>query len=413
MAIFCGSSSLDFQLPLLFSLRLILRVPDSETNRPFLSASQKRIIAAGSTALAALFLAATLYFLFALLRAFVSTFQDVLLPLAVAAILATLLRPIITFCETRTRLNRTGGIILLFALVILLLVAFASYVVPPALHQTGEFLKLLPSLLERLLEYLKGLAPTIWQWLTTQLGQPPDAYLQSLLKENSSAIQSMLTKASASSGQFFSILGGFFGKIVAYSIIPVYLFFILHGDRNIWKDIDNQLNFLPDDRRDDLIFLIKQFSDILISFFRGQIIIGLLLGLVLAVGFGLVGLKFGIFLGLVLGLLNIIPYLGTMLGILTVLPLAYLQEGGGLPLIGLCAVVFIIGQLLTDYVFTPRIMGNKTGMIPMLIIFSVFFWGVALGGILGMILAIPLTAFFLVFWRLAREKYLPALTAKK
>jgi len=147
-------------------------------------------------------------------------------------------------------------------------------------------------------------------------------------------------------------------------------------------------------------------------FFRGQIIIGLLLGVVLAVGFALVGLKFGIVLGLVLGLLNIIPYLGTMLGILTVLPLAYFQDDGGTSLIGLCAIIFIIGQLLTDYVFTPRIMGDKTGMGPMLIIFSIFFWGVALGGIMGMVLAIPLTAFFLIFWRLARERYLPALTSK-
>jgi len=133
---------------------------------------------------------------------------------------------------------------------------------------------------------------------------------------------------------------------------------------------------------------------------------------VLAIGFAVVGLKFGIVLGIILGLLNIIPYLGTMLGIITVLPLAYFQDGGGLTLIGLCAVVFIIGQLLTDYWFTPRIMGDKTGMGPMLIIFSIFFWGVALGGIMGMVLAIPLTAFFLVFWRLARERYLPALTDK-
>ena len=101
-----------------------------------------------------------------------------------------------------------------------------------------------------------------------------------------------------------------------------------------------------------------------------------------------------------------------MLGILTVLPIAYLQEGGGLSTIVYCAIVFLIGQLLTDYLFTPKIMGNKTGMSPMMIIFSIFFWGVALGGIMGMILAIPLTAFFLVFWRLVRERYLPALTSK-
>lgn len=386
---------------------------DSESSKPFLSTSQKRIIATGCTALAALFLAATAYGLFVLLREFVSAFKDVLLPLAIAAILATLLRPIITFCETRTRLNRTGGIALLFALVVLVLVAAAAYIVPPALDQTGEFLKELPSLMERSLEYLKGLAPSIWQWSTEQLGQSPNDYFQKLLQENSNLIQNTLAKASSSSGPVFGMLGGLFTKIAAYSIIPVYLFFILNGKRNIWKDIDKQLNFLPRERRDDLIFLIKQFSDILIAFFRGQIIIGLLLGLVLAVGFGLVGLKFGILLGFVLGLLNIIPYLGTMIGLITVLPLAYLQEGGDPLLVGLSLLVFIIGQLLTDYVFTPRVMGDKTGMSPMLIIFSVFFWGAALSGILGMILAIPLTAFFLVFWRLAREKYLPALTAKK
>jgi len=394
------------------SHRLIRSVSNNETSQPFLSPGQKRIVATGCTAMAALFLAAAAYLLFALLRNFVATFQDVLLPLAIAAILATLLRPIITLCETHTRLNRIGGILLLFALVVLVLLAVAAYVLPPALYQIGEFLRELPGLLERMLDYLKGSAPSMWQWLTERLGQSPNDYFQQLLQDNAGFIQNALAKASSSSGHLFGLLGGLFSKIAAYSIIPVYLFFILNGDRNIWHDIDKQLSFLPRERREDLLFLAKQFSDILIAFFRGQIIVGLLLGLVLAIGFGLVGLKFGILLGFLLGLLNIIPYLGTMLGILTVLPLAYLQNDGGLPLIGLCAVVFIIGQLLTDYVFTPRIMGDKTGMSPMLIIFSIFFWGVALGGLLGMILAIPLTAFFLVFWRLAREKYLPALTTK-
>jgi predicted PurR-regulated permease PerM len=379
-------------------------------NAPFLSPTQKRIVAAGGTVLATVFLAATFYFLFVLLREFVAQFKDVLLPLAIAAILATLLRPIITFCETKTRLNRVGGIILLFALVLLALIAIMIFVVPPALETAGEFLKAAPAMLNRLLEWAEGFAPSIWDWLTEQLGETPDVYLMNSLEGNTELLKQALTHAQSSAGSMFAFFGGLFGKIAAYSIIPVYLFFILNGDRNIWKDIDKQLSFLPEERKNDLVFLVKQFSQILVSFFRGQIIIGLLLGIVLAVGFGIVGLKFGIALGIVLGLLNIIPYLGTMLGIVTVLPIAYLQDGGGLGLIIGCAVVFTIGQLLTDYVFTPRIMGDKTGMGPMLIIFSVFFWGAALGGLLGMILAIPLTAFFLVFWRLAREKYLPALT---
>lgn len=384
----------------------------TEENSQFLSPAQKRIIAAGCTALAALTLAATFYFLFTLLGRFVTVFQDVLLPLAIAAILATLLRPIITFCEINTRLNRTGGILLLLSLVLLTLIAVAVYIVPPAISQTIGLVSTLPEVFARFLEQLQQWTPQVWQWLTVQLNGPPEEYIQSLLMQNTSVIQEALLALSDSSGPLLEVFGGLFGKIATYSIIPVYLFFLLNGDRNVWTDINKQLSFIPDARRDDFIFLIKQFSEILVSFFRGQIIIGLLLGLVLAIGFGLVGLKFGILVGFFLGLLNIIPYLGTMIGILTVLPLAHFQEGGGPVLIGLCAVVFVIGQVLTDYVFTPRIMGDKTGMSPMLIIFSVFFWGVALGGLMGMILAIPLTAFFLVFWRLAREKYLPALTSK-
>ncbi|ADE56024.1 AI-2E family transporter [Coraliomargarita akajimensis] len=381
-----------------------------EDTTPTLSAFQKRIIAAGGTAIAAVVLIATFFFTFVLLRGFVAAFQDVLLPLAIAAIVATLLRPFVTFLETRTRLSKLHGIILLYVLVILVCGVALVAVVPATIEQTTRLIKHLPELTTNLSEQLQTRIPEAWAWLEEKLGEPPEAFLQRIIAENSEIIKGGIT---SSVGSATGLVGDLFGKIAAYSIIPVYLFFILNGDRNIWTDLERQIDFLPKDRREDLVFLARQFSDILIAFFRGQIIIGLLLGVVLGLGFALVGLKFGLFLGLILGLLNIIPYLGTMLGILTVLPLAHLQPGGGTNLIILCSIVFIIGQLLTDYVFTPRIMGDKTGMGPMLIIFSIFFWGTALGGILGMVLAIPLTAFFLVFWRLAREKYLPALIQQK
>ncbi|MEM8866631.1 MAG: AI-2E family transporter [Verrucomicrobiota bacterium] len=385
----------------------------SESDSPFLSPVQRRIVAAGGTALAAMVLLAAAFFLFNILRHFVTSFQDVLLPLAIAAILATLLRPIITFFEVRARLGRTAGIIILFLLVVLSLGVSAVFVVPALLEQITAFIKEVPTIRENVLAFARDSFPSVWSWLQEQLGESPEVYLKELIESNSSTLKDALTRLQSSLSSFTGILGSIFGKVAAYSVIPIYLFFILSGDRDIWKDIEKQLSFLPDNRREDLVFLARQFSDILVAFFRGQIIIGLLLGIVLAVGFTLVGLKFGVVLGLALGLLNIIPYLGTVIGLATVLPLAYFQNEGGLPLIGWCLLVFVIGQLLTDYVFTPRVMGDKTGMGPMLIIFSIFFWGAALGGILGMVLAIPLTAFFLVFWRLAREKYLPIWTGSQ
>ena len=69
-------------------------------------------------------------------------------------------------------------------------------------------------------------------------------------------------------------------------------------------------------------------------------------------------------------------------------------------------IVFAVVPVIEGYVLTPRIMGSRTGLHPMVIIVAIFFWGAALDGILGMILAIPLTAFLVVFWRLAKEKYI-------
>ena len=106
-------------------------------------------------------------------------------------------------------------------------------------------------------------------------------------------------------------------------------------------------------------------------------------------------------------MLNVIPYLGSIIGLGIALPLALFQEGGGLVPCALVLAVFAIVQQIEGWLLTPKIMGDRTGLHFMAIIVAIFFWGTALGGILGMILAIPLTAFLASLWRLAREKYIP------
>jgi predicted PurR-regulated permease PerM len=95
-----------------------------------------------------------------------------------------------------------------------------------------------------------------------------------------------------------------------------------------------------------------------------------------------------------------------MIGLGIGLPLAYFQEGGGWLLVLLVLAVFTVVQVVEGNLLTPKIMGDRTGLHPLAIIVAVFFWGSALEGLLGMILAIPLTAFLVVFWRLARDKYI-------
>ena len=134
--------------------------------------------------------------------------------------------------------------------------------------------------------------------------------------------------------------------------------------------------FKPD-IRNDLVYLIRQFADILEGFFRGQILIGFMMGVGYAIGFSVAGLKFGIALGLLFGVLNIVPFLGTILGVLSVFTVSYLQTGGVLEsgqwdVMWGCGVTFLVVQLLESYWLSPRVMGERTGLHPVVIIASVF-----------------------------------------
>ncbi len=112
--------------------------------------------------------------------------------------------------------------------------------------------------------------------------------------------------------------------------------------------------FLKKETRDDVIYLIHEFIDIIVAFFRGQLIVAFLQGLLYAIGFSLVGLKYGFVLGLMLGFINIIPYLGSIIGLGIALPLAFFQEGGGTGELVAVLVVFTVVQLIESYFLTPR-----------------------------------------------------------
>jgi len=185
----------------------------------------------------------------------------------------------------------------------------------------------------------------------------------------------------------------------------VYLFFFLLVPEQSAEDIGRHLTFLRPRIREDVVFLTREFVSIIESFFRGQILIGACMGVLLAIGFTVIGLKFGLVIGLALGALNIIPYLGTILGLVITVPLAFFQPGGDWRLVGLVLGVQAVVQFVESWVLTPKIMGQSTGLHPMTIMVAIFFWATAFNGLLGMVLAVPLTAFFVTAWRLAKQKY--------
>ncbi|RRK00459.1 AI-2E family transporter [Opitutaceae bacterium TAV3] len=338
-------------------------------------------------------------------------FSSVLWPLAVAGILALILRPVVEFLESRLRFRRPIAVVALYAVFVLLVAAGLLVIIPPVVKQLIEFLSALPGLWEKAVAYVQEHSP---QWLGMVHDKMANAKFQEIVQNLVSHVKTAAAEAVPSVESVVPSLKsagigvlGFFGFVTHLAIVPIYLFFFLLSRREPTRGLGSQLPFLKPGVRDDVVFLINEFIAIIISFFRGQLLIGLIMGVLLALGFSIIGLKFGLFIGLALGILNIVPYLGTILGLSVALPLALLQpDGGGVQLLVLVLVVFCVVQMIEGWFLTPKIMGDRTGLHPVAIIVAIFFWGTALDSILGMVLAIPLTAFFVTAWRLLKLKYL-------
>ncbi|MEM8963886.1 MAG: AI-2E family transporter [Acidobacteriota bacterium] len=364
---------------------------------------QRTTVAAAITTLATLVIVAAVCGMFWLLGLFFGRFSHVILPVAVAGVLALLLDPIYDWLRRRG-LPPIPALIAVHIVVAVPLTAVVWSIGGIVVAQIDDLVTYMPKWWAQLEAWLETQWPALTTWLET------NPWGQRLRAAAESQQEAALDQLGSLGGRLLAMGGnvlGWIGALLNWAVLPVYLsFLLLGGNKLATLETRDVLPFLKAETRDDVAYLASEFVSIMVAFFRGQLVIAFLQGCLFALGFSLVGLKFGLLIGLVLGFLNIVPYLGNMVGLGVALPLALFQEGGGWVLLASVLIVFAVVQVVEGYVLTPRIMGSQTGLHPMVIIIAIFFWGSALNGIAGMILAIPLTAFFVVLWRLAREKYI-------
>ncbi len=367
-----------------------------------LSPRQQETIANALTILAAAIIIAAVALLFWGLGTFVSRFSGIFLPLAVSGVAALVFKPYFEWIHTRLRMPRLLALATVFLSVIIPLSAFVWFFGALIVEQLSDLIQRLPELWQQGTVWAKTTAPKVMDFLdrVPLLGDLSEA----VETEQDALIQGL---RSIGTGALTAGVGiaSWIGALIGWAVAPIYFTFFLLAKPSKTRGIAQFLPFLKESTRNDVDYLVHQFVDIIVAFFRGQIIIAALQGLLFAIGFSVVGLKFGFIIGLALGFLNLIPYLGNMVGLATALPLAFFQPDGGWLRLILVLIVVAAVQTIEGTLLTPKIMGDRTGLHPMVIIVAVLFWGTALSGVLGMILAIPLTAFLVVFWRLAREKY--------
>jgi len=371
---------------------------------PFqLSERQQITVASAVTVVATLVILLTIAGVFWLIGTFFATFSNVFLPLAVAGVMALVVRPYYQLLRTRLRLSPVLAVVAVFTSILLPGLAFTSVFGGLLLDQIEGFFTSVPGYLEKLGAFVNEKAPRVIEF--SERYEVRDRLTALVEAQGGALVQGLQTVGGGALSVGRTFLRGV-GAIFTWAMVPVYFAFFLSTEPAKQQSLDDMLPFLKPETRRNVVFLLREFVSILVAFFRGQLIIAFLQGMLYAVGFSVVGLRYGFALGLALGFLNVIPYLGAIIGVVVTLPLAFFQEGGGMGTLVAVLVAMVLVSLIESYYLTPKIMGDRTGLHPMVIIVSIFFWGSALGGIAGMILAIPLTAFLVVFWRLTRERYI-------
>ena len=321
-----------------------------------------------------------------------SHFYKLVLPLSVAGILALVLYPVADYLEVRLGLHRSVAAGLIVLLFLAIIAGAVILLLPTLIRQISHFSNTLPGVLSSWQDYLSVRFPGTFNAVMANVD---DGALKEIVPEMESPGVAIKSYA---------------GIVAGLGFVPLFLFFALVSGRQLHTQIESFLAVFSEPARKNMLYFIDVFTCQVTGFFQGQLVIAVIMGVMFAAGFTAIGLKGGILVGLVLGLLNIVPFLGTLVGLLIVLPLAYFQPDGSLHLVGLSLLVFLVVQLVESWLLTPKIMANRSGLHPALVVISVFFWGTALNGVIGMILAVPLTAFLVAVWAQAKASLARGMT---
>ncbi len=198
---------------------------------------------------------------------------------------------------------------------------------------------------------------------------------------------------------------GFFGAlgyIVGFFLVPVYLFFFLKDSASIREGWANYVPLRNSWLKDEVVSVLSEVNGYLIAYFRGQVLVSIIDGVATGLILTLMGLDFAVVIGVSLAVLGIIPFVGFILTAVPAVLIAAAQshEAANPVIYPLAVALVFVGVQQIDGIFVqPKIVGESVGLHPLTVIFSVLFWSLLIGGILGALLAVPLTAAAKVLFR--------------
>ncbi len=356
--------------------------------------------------------------------------QPILVPFAVAAVLAYLLEPGVAWLEQRG-LKRQPSVLLVFVLFSLALAGLGWWILPKIADQTANLARKVPGYTVKartaVLDFAARVETDYGVTLiphtptetpaTVPVPAPPSSTNPTTQPDSAESnfdidfkalltgdwVQTTLPTVLRNVSRFIGTsVGGFlgvFGFMLSFIIVPLYLYYFLIESAKIKQQWSDYLPLRASAFKDELVACLTEINSYLVAFFRGQLFVSVINGLATGAGLMIIGLDFGLLIGLALCIAGIIPYLGIALCWIPAVIIGAVQGGSALipgdpwwalPLA--VSVIFIIVQQIDGLFITPRIVGEAVGLHPMTVIASVLVWALLLGGLLGAILAVPMTA---------------------
>ncbi|WP_232699473.1 AI-2E family transporter [Brevibacillus daliensis] len=297
------------------------------------------------------------------------------LPLLLAGVAYYLLNPIVDFLEKR-KIKRLYAILLLYLVIIGLITILVVAIIPVVKDQ-------IISLMDNMPGYISKVQAIIEKWVGS------DLFLQvqhSLNFNMTDIINDLAAKASEIANNTFRGIGTFVGAvtnvILALVIVPFILFYLLKDGKKLPQYI---VNFVPTDLRGRSANVLSEMNGQISSYIRGQIVVSFIIGLLLYIGYLIIGLEYSIVLAIIASLTSIVPYLGPAIAITPALIIAMVTSP--IMLVKMI-VVWTVVQFIEGKFISPQIMGKSLRIHPITIIFVILTAG-NLFGVVGIILAIP------------------------
>ncbi len=298
--------------------------------------------------------------------------------LAFAFGLAYLLDPVVDFFEMRG-VPRPVSVIVILLLIVGIFAIVLSLGIPYLWKQAVQFIREAPALAEQALGKIAK-----WNLLPEEMTRSVPGLLEDLKRRILAGGFDNIKPLAAGLFQATTGVVGILLGILHFVIIPVFFFFIL---KDIDRIHDGFNRFVPVSLRDQVNAYLVMVDGVLGGFIRGQILVALSLAVLYSIGLGLSGIRFGVLIGVVSGLLFIIPYVGTILGLLASTLVLIVDFSGWGQVIGVAAT-FGIAQAIEGYVLTPRVVGNRVGLKPLETLIAILVGG-EIGGLPGLVIAIP------------------------